>query len=451
MSKAAILRTPYPYGRKQTWLSVDVHNVAARLEASGIETDVFDLNLQKMPDIAEYDHVAIGVMAPPFVPDSIKLAEHVRLAGKKPILGGQVIEKLRDDEFRRVYGNAIQVKNNIDMAKAFGLERVPPMYDAGISESLGKIEPVLMKNYLESEMSFFTSQGCEYGCEFCCAPIRMPETFSKRIEDDLKALAKAAHGFDIKKLSMYISALDAFQNPEQFKSVLEIFAAARRAYGIEFNLRCLSRIDSFLGAMHDNELSYLMRNAGLGKIGFGVDGVTERVWKEQHKGNKSLSEADTAFDLCKANGIVPEALLVMGYNAWGTKKGDTPDSLKKTYKYAMQSAERGVCVRPHVAKEASPGNNGWEHLYWKNKKEKLFQYPNLWKNLDFTMEASELTHPDIALRAYVNEAFWNIVRSLPEDKCTTKPLRPYRDGTGTLDKEWNAGADFYNSSVPCDR
>jgi len=41
-----------------------------------------------------------------------------------------------------------------------------------------------------------------------------------------------------------------------------------------------------------------------------VDGTTEEVWKSQHKGNRSLSDADAAFGICRRLGVTPEASLI---------------------------------------------------------------------------------------------------------------------------------------------
>ena len=248
---------------------------------------------------------------------------------------------------------------------------------------------------------------------------------------------------------MYLSSLDLFQNPKQFKEALQVFVDAREKYGIDFNLRGLSRVDSFSNAMKEEPTFYdLIPKSGLKVVGFGVDGTTEEVWKSQHKGNKKLSDVDGAFETCASVGITPEALMVMGFHDKNGKPVDTKASLRKNVDFSISRAKSmNVVARPHVAKDMVPGNNGWKNPIWATQRQMLLDNPNLFRNLDFVALASELTHPDEEFRDNVNESYLDIVRTLtPSEHCVTSPLMPYT-GKPSEDRI----SDAFNMLIPFDR
>lgn len=456
MTNAALFRCQYPYGKSQLWLPMDLHKVAARLEAAEISADVIDLNLEQMPEnIDSYDRIGIGVVGAPYVPVSRQVAKEVeKRTGKKPIIGGPGVEHLAPDEFTAIYGDAVQVTDDSTFGSAFGIDTIPPVYDTTISWRIQAMDRKELKRYLESEFSFFVSQGCRHACNFCAAVrsrkgAKVTEQFSHVVGEDLSALCEAAQSLDVRRLTMYLTSLDLFQNPGRFREVLREFSRAKQKYDTDFHLRGLSRIDSFLEAVKEKPEFYdLIPRSGLKTIGFGVDGTTEKVWRSQHKGNKSLSDADKAFELCKKLGVTPEALMVMGFHDQAGNPVDTPYSLNKNVDYSLDRAERyGAVIRPHVAKDMVPGNDGWHNPAWSVQHDRLLKYPQLFRNLDFVALASDITHPDPEFRQYVNRAYIEIVRRLaPHNLCATSPLLPY-----TGDRYADMQADMFNMLVPFDR
>ncbi len=452
---AVILRPAYPYGRQQIWLPTDLHTVAARLESVGIKTDVIDLNFDQLPEnIGDYDHIGIGVIGPPYISSSIKLSEEVmKLTGKKPMIGGPGTKYFSPEQFNTLYGDVIQIKEDIDLSSRVG-RFVPSVYGISIADRIKDMDPERLKTYLSNEFSFFVSQGCKYACDFCSADRtrlgkKVEEEFSLVIENDLDAIVEKADEFGIPKLTMYITPLDLFQNRKQFREVLEIFADKNNKYNIEFELRGLSRINSFLSALEKEPKLYdLIPEAGLKFVGFGIDGTTAEVWKSQHKGNKNLSEFNRAFELCSQVGITPEALMVMGFHDQNGKPVDNLESLRKNVDYSIDIAETmGVIARPHVAKDMVPGNGGWDNPIWNKQRQQLLENPEFFKNLDFVTFASEITHPHEEFRHHVNSAYSEIVERLkPTGQCVTSPLMPY-----TGDESQDLEADNYNKQVPCDK
>ena len=452
---AVMLRCAYPYGKQQTWLPTDLHKVGARLETVGIRTDVVDLNFDPLPgNLGDYDFIGIGVVGAPYIPVSRKLTQDVReRTGKSPMLGGPGVEYLTPEQFNHLYGNATQVRNDLDLSRAVK-RMIPAVYGVSIANRIKSMDSERLKEYLEGEFSFFVSQGCKYACDFCAADRtrngeKVVEKFSQAMKEDLEAITEKAVEFGIPKLTMYITSLDLFQNPRPFREALEVFAEASKRYGVKYDLRGLSRVDSFLTAMEvEKELYKVIPEAGLKVVGFGVDGTTEEVWRSQHKGNKRLSEVDGAFTLCSEVGITPEALMVMGFHDNNGVPVDNVESLRKNVDYSINRAENmGVVARPHVAKDMVPGNNGWKNPVWEKQRQQLLENPELFRNLDFVALASEITHPDEEFRQHVNDAYLDIVKALtPTGHCVTSPLMPY-----TGDEHQDRISETFNMLVPFDR
>lgn len=456
MLEMLLIKPSYPYGRPQVWMPVDLMKVASQIEMVGIRTDIADLNMENLPDIDRYDYVGIGVTGAPYIPVTKGISDSLVERGKKVIAGGPGVEHLKPKEFGRIYGESpVQIRVDDDLAKVLGTLNIPSVYNASISEQIDRLPKGKMWEYLSREFTFPVSQGCKYSCRFCAAvrndprsPEKVREVFSETIGEDIRTLSENARQVGIRKLKMYLSSLDLFQTPDKMLEVLEDMGKARESYGMDFDLRGLSRVDSFLDAVKKYpEFHEVIKYSGMNTVGFGIDGTTDYVWKSQRKGRMSLEEADSAFWLCKTMGITPEALMVMGFNTIGERKGDDEESLRKNVEYSLSRAERyGVVCRPHVAKEFYPGTDGWEDSYWECQKEKLLDNPELFRNLDFVAYASEITHPDPDFRHKVNEAYGEIINSL-DGTCTTSPIMPYREN----DRSWNFYAEQFNRRSAFDR
>ncbi len=444
MKKALLIQPAYPYGKPQTWLPTSLHKVAAGFEAGGTQTDVVDLNLEPFPSLQNYDNVGIGVIGMPYIPETRRIAKRVfEETGKTPLIGGPIIEFFTPDEFQEIYPNSAQVRGEIvhknsklgrtikktDPVLQFkGIEAVP-VYEVSIAQRIKQMPDDSLKKYLENEFDFFVSQGCKYGCHFCAAAKNRREEFSEHhvMQSDLEAICEAAGRLQVPKLNMYLSSLDLFQNPEQFKEVLGLFAHMRKKYRpIDIEVRGLSRCDSFLTAIEQfSEFYTLIPESGLRTIGFGVDGVEQATWNEQNKRNKSLSDFERTFTICRELGVTPESLMVTGFHNPHTYEGSLIE-LKRTVEYAIKWADKyGAVCRPHVAKDFSPGNTGWENPKWAEQRARLVRNPDRFMCLDYLMPATELSHPDPGFRGHVNDAFWKIINELtPRGLCATVPLLP---------------------------
>ncbi len=462
---AVLLRPAYPYGKTQTWLPMDLYKVAAKLDAVGVQTDIVDLNFEKVPDdLARYDFVGIGVIGPPYVPITIDLANRVYKEFRRvPLIGGQGVEYLSPDQFEKLYPHACQIRNDVDLEAAIG-RKVPSIYSTSIAQRIQNLDDIRAGRYLSSEFSFFVSQGCKHACGFCQADRsrrgqKAVEKFNQVMEADLSSLMTRARKVGIGTLSMYLSSLDLFQNPSSIAETLELFSYVSAQSGTKVNLRGLSRVDSFLDALKSEEKlskffsTSLFAPSRLRTIGFGVDGTAENVWRSQHKGKISLSEVDRAFSICWQYGITAEALLVMGFYDEKGKPVETAENLQDNLSYAVHAAEElAVVARPHVAKNFGPGNDGWNNPIWDTQRQHLLDNPQLFRNLDFVALASCLTHPDADFRGAVNNTYLEIVKRLtPIRRCVTTPLLPLVESLDELMVDPRLLVDTFNLLVPFDR
>ncbi|HLC72546.1 MAG TPA: radical SAM protein [Candidatus Nanoarchaeia archaeon] len=452
--KGLLFRLPYPYTKKQIYLPTDLLLVGSRLEQSGIETRMHDLNLHRLPkkeELQEYDFFGVGVIGAPYIPGAVHLVQDLADKTKQPIcVGGPALEKMSPEQFARLFrDSATHISTDSNLTHFLDVD-LPDLYAVSIVPMLEKIEKEDLQLYLSREFSLFVSQGCKFGCAFCGAKKKMRETFVEpdTVEENLEYIVRNAMSLGIRQLSIYLSSLDLFQNQDSFGRVLETFADMRGKYpSVEYRLRGLSRIDSFVNALKEApELVDLVKHAGLKTIGFGVDGTTEKIWKSQHKGQVGLSQVDEALDTCKRLGITPELLMVMGF------PNDDFWSLLKTYMYTVARAvTHGAVSRPYLAKSFIPGNDGWADPRYEHEVETLLENPALFANLDFAALGSPLTHPRRFQRYLSNLFYVAITMTLePFGRNATYPLMPRTERRGLISRIYDDFCGKFNSKVPFD-
>lgn len=452
-----LFRLSYPYGKSQIYFPTDLLLIAGRLKKEGVKAIVYDLNLYDLPDsdeLSEQEGFGIGVIGAPYIPGARNLALNLYEETGKPVgVGGQPIEKLPPEHFDRIFGGEItQVRSDVDLEKLLGISSagLPSPYESSILPALDSIPQEDLPKYLAREFGFFISQGCKFTCDFCAAEKRMPERYRSNevVEEELVELTKRAKRHGIDKMAMYLTALDLFQSPKPLTETLEVFARTGRDNRMEYELRGLARIDSFLKALEQEpSLEKLIRESGVGVVGFGVDGTTEKIWRSQHKAHKDLSEVDRALDRCKYVGITPELLMVMGFPE------DNLGSVAKNYFYTVAKAfTHGAVSRPYLAKNFVPGNNGWTDAQYEQSVEKILDNPELFTNLDFATFGSSLTHPRRFHRLISNIAYAAITLTLePFGRNATYPLMPQKEQRGFISRAYNKFANAVNKVIPFDK
>jgi hypothetical protein len=290
-----------------------------------------------------------------------------------------------------------------------------------------------MKLYLSHEFCFYLSQGCKYSCAFCAAQRSIFDPSAKIIHhhkevyrnldialNDLEYLICKAKSYGINELALYLSNLDLFQNPANLSYFAEHVIYLKKQHpAFSLHLRGLSNVRSFLHT-HKTQSNtiVMMMEAGLERIGFGIDGASPRIWKENRK-PQNKSECIQAISIArKTYGLIPEALMVFGYAG-----SDNPKTLQLAYDFAKCMYDKYEALpRPHVAKDIVPGNDGWRNPHNRFIVDYLIHNPILFQNLDFTSLPSPITHPNGENRKSIIHHFTNLC-NLPYS--LTRYVKPY--------------------------
>lgn len=455
---------PYPYGKKKVYMNGSLMALAAQLRAAGHSVKTFDHNQDNPPGTEEYlvwewaEVIGITVIGAPYIPSAIKFAERYSTARNmqkpdrplKPLMiGGQVIANLDSRQFSKLFGDhPIQIGSDRHLRYVVSSSapdgEMPSAFESPIRPVWEEMDTELLRQYLSKEITLVFSQGCTYQCVYCGAAKGQKEQFVslKVFKTDMLFLARKAKEFGLTKLEAYASSLDFFQNPELVARYLEVLAQVQQEVsGVEFRIRCLSCVKSFLRAYRKiDNLGQLIRRAGLWCVGFGVDGADEAVWKSQHKTHNELSEVVLCLDICQQMGIRSEVLTVTGFAQ------DTFTSLCKNVRNSIRYVLRwkNTVMRPYLAKPFIPGNDDWAT---DSRVQRTTDNPSLFYNLDFCAVASPLTHPSRAHRWLSNAAYLAIIFLLrPFGRCATSPLLP--QGQGGL---YGKLAKLINRYMPFDR
>jgi hypothetical protein len=431
--KVVLVDPGYPYGKKP-YMGGSVVGVAAQLMSAGHSVDLVDFNIDNPSDkrvvelFSTAEVIGVSVMGSPGIPGAIQLIN--RISSTHPhtqlVVGGQVVSHFSPEQFKKVFGSkATQIANTKDLANIFG--DTPSAYKVSFQPVWERMGDDRLRAYLSHEFALVLSQGCIYNCDFCSAQKGQKETFRnlQSFKSDLLYLLSKAKAFGLTKLECYASSLDFFQTPKTIFSYMEVMSEVQKETGVKIKTRCLTCMNTFLSASKQREdFAELIHSSGLWCLGFGVDGPTEEVWQEQHKGQNKTTDVKNCYNLCQQLGVRAEVLTVMGY------PNDTPKRLWQTTAHLSSFVRRwpNTVLRPYVAREVMPGNNGWKTKT--QVVEKLVANPQLFFNLDICGLANHTTHPNSRWQRWlVNVAYlYIILRYAPSGRCATSPLFPQGSG-----------------------
>lgn len=416
------------------YLPTSLLTVAARLNSIGIDTNIFDENFDYYSGSNKF--IGVTLLGAPYIPYAIDFNEKINKENDKTIfIGGQVVNGLLEYQFKKLFKSENIYNGNIDenIYKFIDSKKLMTTPEkTSLVSVYEKIDDGQMKMYLENEFSFYVSQGCKYNCSFCAAVrtrkniengkvIKSKEVYRdfEVIEEDLSYLIKRAKNLGLNELKIYMSNLDVFQNPD----LLDFFAKIcikllKENKGFKLKLRGLATVTSFLDALKNNrDCIENMVKAGFDTVGFGIDGMTDAVWKKIKKGHNTTDKGINAVKIAKEEfGITSEILMTMGYNGI-----DNEYTLQQAYEFTKYMiAHYNIIPRPHVAKDFIPGNDGWNLSENSKKIEMLLKNPSIFQSLDFTALPTHFTHPDKETRRFTKKYFLKIC-SLPE--CTTKYVK----------------------------
>lgn len=361
----------------------------ARLMEAGVDCSFQDENLG--PSKVSSSLVGTSLVGPPYIPEAQKFmnrfSDEIRF-----ILGGQVISGLSESQFNQLFGNK-SVNGMSDSALASALdineEDLPPAEKTSLIPVYEEISDVDLKKYLSREFSFYLSQGCKHNCEYCAAANQRAEIYRdfSVIKNDLDYLVARAEKLRIRELSIYLSNLDIFQTPDSLFMFGEILEDIKANYPeVQLKFHGLSRINSFLDASkkHPEKIEALV-NAGLSRIGFGVDNA------------RDLEECKNAIRSAHEFGIRPGISIIIGDRNLGTES-----ELKSAVAFSEQMTSKyNALLMPFLSKGVLPGNKGWEDPENSPTVDDLLRNPESFQALDFTALPSRFSHPDPAIRELV--------------------------------------------------
>ncbi len=465
----ALINPQYPFDKNRIFLGGAIVSVAARLMAMGHTVGLVDLNLEHISKYSDEsktwdftglrkmekaDVIGIALTGSSDIPGALSLAQRLQHVFENvPIMiGGQIIEHLEPDQFCRVFGTyPKQIRDDHDLARVLGCAAtdIPKADEVSYTPVYREMGEERLVTYLRAEMALVISQGCHFHCHFCAAQKGIPERFRnpRVFEADLGYLAEVGARHGVQSLTFYATNLDFFQNPQTLRLYLEAVARVWRGYAMPIRIRCLSRFDSFLSAARElPHLQEMLGQSGVRCIGFGADGADPAIWKAQGKGNK-ISDMLQSLVLCKKWDIGAELLMVLGFPE------DTARTLLKAVIASWISVLRWrhVVIRPYLAKEVVPGNDGWKRK--PAIAEHITAQPRLFYNLDFCAIGSAITHPRPLHRWLCNAAYLLIYGSLaPFGKCLTSPLLPQgEEGWGYESPHYGRFARWVNRQMSFDK
>lgn len=439
----------YPYGKK-VYMSGSLIALAAQLMAVGHQVDIVDLNIEGFNDARvrelffSAEVIGLSVMGSPGVPRAVEagFALHSSYPKAKIIIGGQVIERFTEEQFDSIFSCDFLQGTPDNCASLFG--QLPSAYQIPYQMVWEGMGDGRLHEYLTHEFSLVLSQGCIYNCAFCSAQKGQKEIFRSLADfrSDLRYLFAKAQKFELKQLECYASSLDFFQTPKSVFEYMEALAEVQEEFQVKLRVRCLTCMGTFLAASRQQGcFAQLLNRSGLWCLGFGVDGPTAEVWKEQKKVQNHTADIDHCFDFCRKAGVRAEVLTVIGYPRDSVKR------LWQTVWYLSRFVRRwpNTVLRPYVAREILPGNDGWKNNF--RAVGIIVRDPAQFYNLDICGLANFTTDPRWWHRWLVNAAYlYIILRHAPFGRCATSPLLP-QGGRGCFAKI----AKFINRLMPFDR
>lgn len=439
-------------GTGHVYMPTSLLTAGSRAIQAGADIEFQDGNLHPLK-LEDAETVGVSLIGSPYIPEVRRqIGERHRL-----ILGGRVIAGLTQSsvqQFVRLFGmRAYNGNDDSEFGHALGVRAgdFPAVMETSLIPAYEKLSTDDLRAYLSTEFSFFLSRGCKKDCSFCPAErtirdphsgalIKMTEEYRdlQIVERDLRWLTEKALSFRFQQLEIYLCNLDLFQTPSKLREFAGIVLALKKAHpGFVYRLRGLSTTESFVGACEDHpEIVRAMVDAGLHRLGFGVDGdpAAEEVKRSIHKKFNTMENCVNAIRLAREHGITPETLMVFGHEE------DTRESLKGAVRFTKRMIkEYGAIPRPHASKAFVPGNDSWTDPQYAKQIESLLNNPELFHNLDFTCEPSTLTHPDPAKRAEVSRAY-RIIIEMPESETKiTYPFEPEDPELTEFHKTLNEG------------
>lgn len=429
----------YPYGKQRVFQSGSLIAIAARLIVMGYEIVILDLNIHEETStfaktcFAKASYICISLTGTPYVPQAITLAKKLSVLGTPLLFGGQGTESLSQKQFDALFAGtqAVRITSEIELLAILNRKRsYPTVFEIPYFSVWESMDEQTIQTYLENEMTLIVSQGCQYRCNFCAAKKNRPEKFRdfEHFEFDLRFVAEEAKKRGIYTIKFYASSLDFFQSALidkdkiRIETLLQCMAQVRKETGVDIQTRCLSTMASFLKASERiPDLGKLLKEAGLYRIGFGVDGSDPSIWKSQKKHHNKPHQVVACIEQTAIYGVCSEILMVVGF----------PQDTLRTLALNVFSAFRyskypNVILRAYMAKAIAPGNDGWNE----ESAKPFITDPTKFHQIDYCAFASKTTHPRFWNRTLSNICYGILMLLFSfSGRSVTYPVFPIRGNT----------------------
>lgn len=426
----------YPYGKKRTFLSGSLTAAGARFHYMGYEVVLIDFNVHDetsqyvLESISRASYIALSVTGGPNIPSVKTFAEKMATLGTPILCGGQGIETISQELFDRTFcgTNAVRIENDMDLFSVLGIKGpFPSVFEIEYAPVLKSLDARSMKTFLENEMTLVISQGCLYRCAFCAAKKNRKEIFRtlKPFESDLRYIAEQAKQHNVPRIKFYASSLDFFQSARagiteiMIEEILKIMARIRKETGIDIQTRCLCTMEFLLKASQCiPNLKELLHEAGLYRVGVGLDGTAPTVWKAQKKNHNKQHQIIDCMRITSEYGIGCEILMVVGFAEDNVKS--LASNILRAFSY---SRHKNVILRAYMAKEVAPGTDKWNKV----TEQPFIEDPSRFHQIDYCAFASKITHPRFWHRLISNICYATLMLLfLPSGRSVTYPVFPIR-------------------------
>lgn len=341
--------------------------IAAHLEKYGFKPEVFDLNVQEMPDFTQYDVVGIS-MLPLARKQAYELIEELK--SKKPgiriVLGGVFPSSIPEYLIKHLKIDAIVVGEGdetfVELMQYwddFGLHSDIPIWIHGLCtlehgmhepRKLLDINKLPFPAYHHSDFNWFKmtfaknfpdftidgitlskervamisgSRGCPNlvkQCQFCDTPRFWQYKYRFRsAESILNEIEGIYRDYGVRTFSFND---DAF--PVSKSQCLE-FCNGVLQRGLKIAWKSDTRADVI-----DDEMAELMRKSGCFMVAIGVESASEKIRNTIHK-NLDIEKAKKTIHVLKKHGILAYVLLMVG------NPGESKETIEETRQFLIET------------------------------------------------------------------------------------------------------------------
>jgi 3-oxoacyl-[acyl-carrier-protein] synthase III len=308
------------FGKKRLMIPLALPTVA-RLTPDHYNISIYDEDIEPMPSGIVPDIVGITTLAAT-ISRAYELGDHYRSKGSKVVFGGPyasfMIQEASNHADSIVVGEAEGLWE--ECLRDFEQGSMQPVYRTDVFGPYKKQQPPrwdLIPHHKIFQVAVQASRGCPFNCDFCLVSKMFGRKMRYREIENVVEEIKAAP-------SKYIFFVD--DNLTINKKYAKELMKAIKPLGISWG--CMSSID----VATDDELLYLMAEAGCFNILIGFESLNPASLDETHKlHNKATTIYEPAIQKIHSYGIHINASFVVGFD------NDTLQEFDNIFDFSMRT------------------------------------------------------------------------------------------------------------------